>query len=87
MSIKENIQEIRQRISDAAAASGRSAEDIILVGAAKMNPAETVQEAIAAGIDAIGENRVQELMDKHAQNAYIGAPLHLIGHLQKNKVK
>lgn len=87
MSIKENIQEIRHRISAAAAASGRSAEDIILVGAAKMNPTEAVQEAIAAGIDAIGENRVQELMDKHAQNAYTGAPLHLIGHLQKNKVK
>ena len=87
MSIKENIQEIRRRISEAAAASGRSADEIILVGAAKMNPAEAVQEAIAAGIDAIGENRVQELTDKHAQNAYTGAPLHLIGHLQKNKVK
>lgn len=87
MSIKENIQEIRRRIADAAAASGRSAEDIILVGAAKMNPAEAVREAIDAGIDAIGENRVQELTDKHAQHAYDGAPLHLIGHLQKNKVK
>lgn len=87
MNIKENIQEIRQRILTAATVSGRSANDIILVGAAKMNPAAAVQEAIAAGIDAIGENRVQELMDKLAQNAYTGAPLHLIGHLQKNKVK
>lgn len=87
MSIVKNIQEIRQRIEAAAVASGRSADEITLVGAAKMNPAEAVQEAIHAGIDAIGENRVQELMEKQEQNAYVGAPLHLIGHLQKNKVK
>ena len=87
MSIVENIQEIRQRIETAAVASGRRADEITLVGAAKMNPAAAVQEAIRAGIDAIGENRVQELMEKQEQNAYTGAPLHLIGHLQKNKVK
>lgn len=87
MSIVQNIQEIRQRIETAAVASGRRAEDITLVGAAKMNPASAVQEAICAGIDAIGENKVQELMDKQEQNAYTGTSLHLIGHLQKNKVK
>ena len=87
MSIVENIQEIRQRIEIAATASGRNANEITLVGAAKTNPASAVQEAILAGIDAIGENRVQELMEKQEQAAYIGAPLHFIGHLQKNKVK
>ena len=45
------------------------------------------QEAIAAGIDVLGENRVQEMVAKLAENAYDGAPLHFIGHLQRNKVK
>ena len=67
----------------AAAASA----DIILVGASKMNDAAACQEAIAAGIDALGENRVQEMTAKLAQNAYDGAPLHFIGHLQRNKVR
>ena len=44
-------------------------------------------EAIAAGIDVLGENRVQEMTEKLSQNAYDGAPLHFIGHLQRNKVK
>ena len=52
-----------------------------------MNDAATCQEAIAAGIDVLGENRVQEMTAKLAQNAYDGAPLHFIGHLQRNKVK
>ena len=49
--------------------------------------AESGREAIAAGIDALGENRVQEMTEKLAQHAYDGAPLHFIGHLQRNKVK
>lgn len=42
---------------------------------------------MAAGIDALGENRVQEMVQKLEQHAYDGAPLHFIGHLQRNKVK
>lgn len=61
--------------------------DIILVGASKMNDDAACQEAIAAGVDALGENRVQEMTAKLAQNAYDGAPLHFIGHLQRNKVR
>ena len=49
--------------------------------------AEAVRQAIAAGVDCCGENRVQELTQKLAQNAYEGAPVHFIGHLQTNKVK
>ena len=52
-----------------------------------MNGAEACREAIAAGIDALGENRVQEMVKKLSENAYDGAPLHFIGHLQRNKVK
>ena len=52
-----------------------------------MNDAEAVRAAIAAGVDCCGENRVQELVSKMAENAYAGAPVHFIGHLQTNKVK
>ncbi len=87
MSIQENIADIRARIDRAARSTGRTGADITLVGASKMNDAAACQEAIAAGIDVLGENRVQEMTEKLAQNAYDGAPLHFIGHLQRNKVK
>ena len=87
MSIRENIEAIRAEIDEAARETGRTGADIVLVGASKMNDAAACQEAIAAGIDALGENRVQEMTAKLAEDAYHGAPLHFIGHLQRNKVK
>lgn len=87
MSIAENIAAVRQQMEEAARQTGRSGGDILLVGASKMNDAAACQEAIAAGIDALGENRVQELTAKLAQDAYVGRPLHFIGHLQRNKVR
>ena len=87
MTITEHIAAVRREMAEAARESGRSERDIILVGASKMNDAAACQEAIAAGVDALGENRVQEMTAKLAQNAYDGAPLHFIGHLQTNKVK
>ena len=87
MSIQENIERIRREIDAAARETGRTGADITLVGASKMNDAAACQQAIAAGIDVLGENRVQELTAKLAEHAYDGAPLHLIGHLQRNKVK
>ena len=87
MSIQENIERIRREIDAAARETGRTSKDITLVGASKMNDAAACQEAIAAGIDVLGENRVQEMTAKLAQHAYDGAPLHFIGHLQRNKVK
>ena len=87
MSIRENIEAIRAEIDEAARETGRTGADIVLVGASKMNDAAACQEAIAAGIDALGENRVQEMTAKLAEDAYRGAPLHFIGHLQRNKVK
>ena len=87
MSISENIAAIRREIHLAAAKTGRTGADITLVGASKMNDAAACREAIAAGIDVLGENRVQEMTQKLAENAYDGVPLHFIGHLQSNKVK
>ena len=87
MSIQENIERIRREIDAAARETGRTGADITLVGASKMNDAAACQEPIAAGIDVLGENRVQEMTAKLAQHAYDGAPLHFIGHLQRNKVK
>ena len=52
-----------------------------------MNDADRVREAIQAGVDICGENRVQEMLEKNALGAYEGVPLHFIGHLQKNKVR
>ena len=87
MSIAENIARVRANIAAAAREAGRSPEEITLVGASKMNGAPACREAIAAGIDALGENRVQEMTAKLAEHAYDGAPLHFIGHLQRNKVR
>ena len=87
MSISENITRVREEIAGAAHEAGRDPSEIVLVGASKMNDAAACREAIAAGIDALGENRVQEMQGKLKENAYDGAPLHFIGHLQRNKVK
>ena len=87
MSIAENIARIRAEIDAAAREAGRDPREITLVGASKMNDAQACKDAIAAGIDALGENRVQEMTQKLRENAYEGAPLHFIGHLQRNKVK
>ena len=87
MSIRENLEAIRAEIDAAARETGRTGADITLVGASKMNDAAACQAAIAAGIAALGENRVQEMVQKLEQHAYDGAPLHFIGHLQTNKVK
>ena len=87
MSIAENIARVREEIAVAAREAGRDPGEITLVGASKMNDAAACREAIAAGIDALGENRVQEMTQKLSENAYDGAPLHFIGHLQRNKVK
>ena len=87
MTITEHIAAVRREMAEAARESGRSERDIFLVGASKMNDAAACQEAIAAGVDALGENRVQEMTAHLEENAYAGARLHFIGHLQTNKVR
>jgi hypothetical protein len=85
--IRENVLRIREEMAKAAAQAGRSEQEIKLLAATKMNDAQRVKAAVAAGVDICGENRVQELQEKYPQGAYDGAPLHFIGHLQKNKAK
>ncbi|MDD3347775.1 YggS family pyridoxal phosphate-dependent enzyme [Oscillibacter sp.] len=86
MSIAENIARVREEIAAVCAETGRDPHEIVLVGASKMNDAAACREAVEAGIDALGENRVQEMTEKLRQHAYDGVPLHFIGHLQRNKV-
>ena len=86
MSIAENVAAIRARMDAAARAAGRDPKEILLLAATKMNDTPRVREAVLAGVDACGENRVQELVLKKPQGAYEGVPVHFIGHLQTNKV-
>ena len=87
MSIQENIATIRAKMDAAAIAVGRDPKSILLCAATKMNDSDAVREAIRGGVDCCGENRVQELTAKLSDDAYRGAPVHFIGHLQTNKVK
>ncbi len=84
--MQERVASVRRRIAQAAQRAGRSETDITLIGVSKTKPAALVNEALACGITDIGENRVQELLEKLP--ALEGKPrVHLIGHLQTNKVK
>ena len=87
MSIAENVAKILSDIRQAAIDAGRDPQDITLCAATKMNDADRVRQAIAAGVTCCGENKVQELTQKLSENAYEGAQIHFIGHLQTNKVK
>ena len=86
-SITDNVRRVREKIAEAALRAGRKPEDIRLVAASKTKDAQAVREAIRAGVDACGENRVNEFLEKDAQGAYEGAPKHFIGRLQHNKVR
>ena len=85
--IEENIARIKEEMAKAAVAAGRDPAEIQLCAATKMNDADAVKAAVAAGVDCCGENRVQELLLKQPMGAYEGKPVHFIGHLQTNKVK
>ncbi len=87
MSIEENVEKVLEEIAAAARTAGREPGEVTLCAATKMNDAQAVRRAIAAGVRICGENRVQELTAKLADNAYAGAQVHFIGHLQTNKVK
>ena len=85
--IAENVAEAKRRIAAAAESAGRDPASVRLLAATKMNDADRVRQAVAAGVDLCGENRVQEFLAKNAVNAYAGCGVHFIGTLQKNKVK
>ena len=84
-SIRENIDAVNRIKGEAAVKSGRKAEDVLLCAVTKTRTADEINEAIDAGITDIGENKVQEIMDKF--DSVKPVRWHLIGHLQTNKVK
>ena len=85
--LENNIQAVRARIEAAAREAGRDPGEITLCAATKVQTSDTIRAAIAAGIAVCGENRVQEFTAHLADDAYAGAKVHFIGHLQRNKVK
>ena len=86
MSIKENVEKLRERMNMAASRSDRDSDEITVVAVAKTISTEKIEEAITCGISVIGENRVQEARKKYS---VIGDKVawHMVGHLQTNKVK
>ncbi len=90
MTIVENIQDVRRQIETACARAGRKPEAVTLVAVSKTHPADAVLEAIAAGLQHFGENRVEESESKiPAVNAHVTQPVtwHMIGHIQSRKAK
>lgn len=85
MSIGGNIEYIQDLKKKAAERSGRSGNDVLLVAVTKLHSTDEINEAIHCGITDIGENKVQEIMDKYDRVEPVR--WHLIGHLQTNKVK
>ena len=85
MSIKDNLERVRERIHRAAERAGRNPGEITVVAVTKTHGPDVVVEAIRAGISDIGENRMQEFLRKEGA---IDLPCrwHLVGHLQTNKV-
>lgn len=79
----DNLKSVHERIDAAAKRSGRNPEEITLICVSKTVPAETILDAKSLGENVFGENRVQELLEKHP--LIDGAQWHLIGHLQTNK--
>ena len=84
--IKDNLNTIREGIAEACNISGRDLGDVTLIAVSKFKPLEDLQEAYAAGVRDFGENRVLELVDKF-EKMPSDTRFHMIGHLQKNKVK
>ncbi|AKL95560.1 pyridoxal phosphate enzyme, YggS family [Clostridium aceticum] len=86
LDIENNLKIIKQRISDAATKAGRSPHEVQLIAVTKTVEPEIIERAIDCGVTDIGENKVQEIIRKYE---IIGEKVkyHMIGHLQKNKVK
>jgi pyridoxal phosphate enzyme (YggS family) len=84
--IATNLERVRERLARAAERAGRRPDDVLLIAVSKTVDVERIRAGVAAGVTALGENRVQEAKAKIAE---LGRPAawHLIGHLQTNKVK
>ncbi len=87
MSIRENIDDILKKVESTCKKTGRNPKDITVIAVSKTVDAQRAKEAVEAGINNLGENRVQELVDKYEELKGTDVKWHMIGHLQKNKVK
>ena len=85
--LRARLADVRKRVDTAARRCGRGDNDVRLIAISKTHPVEILQAAIAAGITELGENRVQEAEEKILQLGRTAARWHLVGHLQKNKVR
>jgi len=85
--IAERIALVRERVARAAERAGRSPADVTIVAVSKSFPAQAIEEAAAAGIAHIGENRVQEAIAKIPSLRHLTVTWHMLGHLQTNKAK
>ena len=85
--IPANVKMIRERIARCCERIGRDAADVTLVAVAKTFPADAVREVVQAGVGDIGENYVQELLQKRGALGDEGIRWHFIGHLQSNKAR
>lgn len=86
MTIKDNVNEVRENMAKAALRAGRNPEDITLCAVSKYIEVPKIKEALEAGVTVLGENKVQELVDKLPQFSE-DVNFHMIGQLQTNKVK
>ena len=89
MDIARNIEEVRGRIAHAAARAGRSPDEIMIIAVTKYVDESAIQQAVEAGIEHFGENRVQEAQRKilRLPGSGLYPTWHMIGHLQRNKVQ
>lgn len=85
--LAQQVDAVREKMAAAMRAAGRKDGSVFLCAACKTQSAQTVRASAQLDIDLFGENRVQELVDKLAAGAYGKKPVHMIGHLQTNKVK
>ena len=87
--IKERLSQIHKDIEAVCKRIGRNPKEITLIGASKYADAPTIKEAVAAGLKHIGENKVQDAMDKFAilDQEHVRVTRHMLGHLQTNKAK
>jgi uncharacterized pyridoxal phosphate-containing UPF0001 family protein len=85
--IAENLAEVRRRIADTAARSGRTGDDVTLVAITKYVGEREIRGLVAAGCDLLGENRPQGLWRKAEACRDVPIRWHLVGHLQRNKVR
>lgn len=87
MSVAENLAEIRSRIDELARSAGRNPEEVKLIAVSKTKPVSLIKEAVAAGALDLGENKPQEIVSKYPEFEGDSVRWHMIGHLQKNKVR